>query len=158
MSDGARSLLAEAIHEALNALRYAISVACQAAPTEATADALADSAEDIAYCLRAAIESARPFTIQVAGVFYALGDPPRLGIQAGDQLTLRRDPANQYDGNAVGLYASCGTRVGYLPRAIAADLAQFLDEGLTATAEVTEAIGARILVVLSGTAVDACGR
>lgn len=86
-------------------------------------------------------------------MFYALGDPPRVRLVPGDRLTLRRDWENRHDRNAVGLHVACGTRVGYLPRGHAADLAPHLDGGLSATAVVVQARGTDVDVAVSGPAV-----
>lgn len=48
--------------------------------------------------------------------------------QAGDPVTLRREPANAYDVNAIAVHVTHG-QIGYIPRAQAAHLAPRLDAG-----------------------------
>ena len=46
----------------------------------------------------------------------------------GAPLTLRRDPANEHDPNAIQVLAS-GEQIGWVPREIAAELAPEIDAG-----------------------------
>jgi hypothetical protein len=47
----------------------------------------------------------------------------------GEPLTLRRDPANDYDPNAIAVDAATGEQLGFVPRELAAQLAPRLDAG-----------------------------
>jgi HIRAN domain len=47
----------------------------------------------------------------------------------GADLTLRRDPGNEHDPNAVAVLASGGEQLGWVPRDVAAELAADLDAG-----------------------------
>jgi hypothetical protein len=50
-------------------------------------------------------------------------------VAPGRPLTLRRDPGNPHDPNAIGVYAGAGEQVGWVPRELAAELAADIDEG-----------------------------
>lgn len=50
-------------------------------------------------------------------------------VAPGRPLVLRRDPDNPHDPNAIAVHALSGEQVGWVPRAIAADLAVDLDAG-----------------------------
>lgn len=64
--------------------------------------------------------------------------------RAGEQLTLRREPDNSQDPNAVAVFRENGDQVGYLSASVAEQLAPLLDADAPITAEVSE--------VTSGTA------
>jgi hypothetical protein len=49
-------------------------------------------------------------------------------VMPGRPLELRRDPGNPHDPNAIAVHAG-GAQVGWVPRAIAAELAPALDAG-----------------------------
>jgi hypothetical protein len=51
------------------------------------------------------------------------------GALPGAALTLRRDPSNEYDPNAIAVLVSAGEQLGWVPREIAAELAGDLDAG-----------------------------
>ena len=51
------------------------------------------------------------------------------GALPGAALTLRRDPGNEHDPNAVAVLASGGEQLGWVPREVAAELAGDLDAG-----------------------------
>ncbi len=155
MGNATDTAIAHAITAAVDALRRAVLQARQGAPTSQTADAFADGIEAAAEALRSAATLAEPLETRVAGSYYALGDPPSLRLRLGDRLTLRRDRENRHDRDAVGLHATCGTRVGYLPRGHASDLARHLDAGLPASAVVSSARGTDIDIAVSGPAVTA---
>jgi len=49
-------------------------------------------------------------------------------VKENDLLTMRREPDNEYDPNAIAIFSSSGNQVGYIPR----DLAKILkDEDLS---------------------------
>jgi hypothetical protein len=51
------------------------------------------------------------------------------GALPGSALTLRRDPGNEHDPNAVAVLASGDEQLGWVPREVAAELAADLDAG-----------------------------
>jgi hypothetical protein len=50
-------------------------------------------------------------------------------VSPGSALTLRRDPANEHDPNAIAVLAPGGAQLGFVPREVAAALAGELDAG-----------------------------
>jgi hypothetical protein len=50
-------------------------------------------------------------------------------VSPGSALTLRRDPANAHDPNAIAVLAPGGAQLGFVPREVAAALAGELDAG-----------------------------
>jgi len=56
----------------------------------------------------------------------ALQDP---GAAPGEPLTLRRDPANPHDPNAIAVLTASGAQLGFVPREVAEALAPRLDAG-----------------------------
>ena len=50
-------------------------------------------------------------------------------VAPGRPLTLRRDPGNEHDPNAIAVHATGGGQVGWVPREVAAELAPQLDAG-----------------------------
>jgi hypothetical protein len=50
-------------------------------------------------------------------------------VAPGRPLELRRDPANEHDANAVAVHLPGGEQLGWVPRAVAAELAPALDAG-----------------------------
>ena len=50
-------------------------------------------------------------------------------VSLGSALTLRRDPTNEHDPNAIAVLAPGGAQVGFVPREVAAALAGELDSG-----------------------------
>jgi hypothetical protein len=51
------------------------------------------------------------------------------GAAPGRPLTLRRDPGNPHDANAVAVETEDGEQLGFVPRELAAELAPQLDAG-----------------------------
>jgi hypothetical protein len=47
----------------------------------------------------------------------------------GRRLELRRDAANPHDGNAIAVHLEDGEQLGFVPRAVAEELAPSLDSG-----------------------------
>ena len=47
----------------------------------------------------------------------------------GSLLTLRRDPANEHDANAIAVHTRDGTQLGWVPRDVAPQIATDLDAG-----------------------------
>ena len=60
----------------------------------------------------------------IAGSQYCDAD-----AEAGDMLTLEREPSNQHDANAVRIDNEAFEKVGYLPRRIVSWLAPLIDDG-----------------------------
>ncbi|UGL62813.1 HIRAN domain-containing protein [Xanthomonas phage MET13-T1] len=56
-------------------------------------------------------------------------------LRTDEVLTLRREPHNQYDRNAVAVYDACGQMLGYIPRQDAPAVAKVLDLKLPAVAK-----------------------
>jgi hypothetical protein len=73
----------------------------------------------------------------------------RVFCKAGMPLTLIREPNNQYDRNAIGVWITARVlifftgraQIGYLNATIAAELARFLDSGKTVHCKITEITG-----------------
>jgi hypothetical protein len=53
----------------------------------------------------------------------------RDGAAPGRPLTLRRDPGNEHDPNAIAVLGGDGEQLGWVPRELAAELAPQLDAG-----------------------------
>ena len=51
------------------------------------------------------------------------------GAAPGSPLTLRRDPANEHDANAIAVHTRHGAQLGWVPREVAAQIASELDAG-----------------------------
>lgn len=73
--------------------------------------------------------------LHVAGVAGATHQPEEAlqdqAFEPGRQLTLRRDPGNEHDPNAIAVEAAGGPRAGWVPRETAAAIAPRLDAGET---------------------------
>jgi hypothetical protein len=52
-------------------------------------------------------------------------------LAPGAMLSLRREPANEHDPNAIAVLAADGAQVGFVPREVAATLAPQIDAGRT---------------------------
>ena len=50
-------------------------------------------------------------------------------VAPGRPLKLRRDAANEHDANAIAVHVPGGAQLGWVPRELAAELAQELDGG-----------------------------
>ena len=63
-------------------------------------------------------------------------------LQPGEAVTLVREPSNPYDSNAVEVFNTAGTSLGYLPGFLAAQLAPRMDAGSfqLLSAKVTEVV------------------
>lgn len=73
---------------------------------------------------------------------YIVGSQYRVGareaikeLRKGEELSLRREPDNPHDRNAVAVYDVCGQHLGYVPRQDAGAIAKVLDRGLPCTAK-----------------------
>ena len=47
----------------------------------------------------------------------------------GNPLTLRREPENEHDPNAVAVHTASGAQIGFVPREVAAEIAPQMDAG-----------------------------
>jgi hypothetical protein len=61
--------------------------------------------------------------------------------RGGERLTLRREPDNPQDANAVAVVRGNGDQVGYLSAGVAEQIAPLLDAGAPITAVVSEVTG-----------------
>ena len=72
----------------------------------------------------------------VAGVQHH--NPERCKVLvSGERLTLRREPTNPHDGNAVEILSN-GVKLGYIPRTEAIFLAKMMDHGFPFYAKVVD--------------------
>ena len=62
-------------------------------------------------------------------------------LEEGDQLTFKRDYANDHDENAIAVYDWHDQQLGYLKASVAEDVAPILDSGGKMTGFVTEVTG-----------------
>ena len=62
-------------------------------------------------------------------------------LREGDPLTLRREPRNKHDRNAVAVHDRRGRHLGYLSAELAEDVAPRLDAGEAAVATVLGVTG-----------------
>ncbi len=67
-------------------------------------------------------------TTHLAGVSFEGRQETIAHLKVGDQVWLRREPDNPHDPYAVHVERRSGASLGYLPRELAADLAEALDE------------------------------
>lgn len=72
------------------------------------------------------------FTTSIAGVSYTNPDGQSRqdlirALHEGDVLSLVPEPDNAYDANAIKVCVNDGVQIGYLPRAVAAKLAEHGD-------------------------------
>jgi hypothetical protein len=76
--------------------------------------------------------------LRVTGVAGAANHHPDAlasdAVAPGRPLALRRDPANPHDPSAIAVHSAVGEQVGWVPRAVAAELAPDLDAGRPWTA------------------------
>ncbi len=64
--------------------------------------------------------------MRVAGMKHYSGAD---SVQAGKHLSLSREPANEYDADAVAIETEVGAKVGYVPRQYSRLIAGLLDGG-----------------------------
>lgn len=67
------------------------------------------------------------YTLSVAGIFYYIDEG--LQILEGDDLTLKREPDNEYDKYAIEVYTKDGKKLGYIPRKNNKIFARLMDGG-----------------------------
>jgi len=56
-----------------------------------------------------------PMQFEVAGVKFRLASFVRANVTYGDKLTLKPEPTNEFDPNAIGVYKG-EHHIGYVPR------------------------------------------
>ncbi|MBV8748493.1 MAG: DEAD/DEAH box helicase, partial [Candidatus Eremiobacteraeota bacterium] len=88
----------------------------------------------------ATIGDASGFNTKVVGVTFEGRQDTVRALVPGTPLELRRDPANLYDPNAIGVWYG-GLQLGFVKREIAARIAPNVDAGERYTAEVTAVTG-----------------
>ena len=112
---------------------------------------------------RSALDDGTPwYTINVKGLaYYEFGHDDGLGgvvrPEAGDRLTLIRQPENRFDRNAVEVWWRNGVHLGHVPRYVAAWLAPELDAGKAVRAYVVRAGTDAMDAIILGAAVEAHG-
>lgn len=77
----------------------------------------------------------------IAGFQYYHGPEVENQLREGDQLSLKREPQNQYDQYAVEVYLE-REKLGYLPRKENKIIARMMDQGVN--------VGGRIMKINSG--------
>jgi single-stranded-DNA-specific exonuclease len=104
------------------------------------ADLYARKAEFLDRDPYASIGEAVAFNTKVVGISFEGRQDVAAGLREGAALQLRRDPANAYDPNAVGVFF--GTlQIGFLRKPIAARIAPNIDGGERYSAHVTAVTG-----------------
>jgi single-stranded-DNA-specific exonuclease len=88
----------------------------------------------------ATIGEASGFNTKIVGVSFEGRQDVVAGLQAGAELTLRRQPDNAYDPNAIGVWFGA-LQLGFLKREIAQRVAPNIDAGERYTDEVTAVTG-----------------
>ena len=85
-------------------------------------------------------ENARAELLRVplAGYQFYDGDRVVTSLEKGMRLTLRREPDNPCDRNAVEIMTPDGVKLGYLPRSSVESIARNLDRGIPVQAEISE--------------------
>ena len=67
----------------------------------------------------------------IVGAHYRVGAREAIAeLRAEEALTLRREPLNPHDRNAVAVFDACGQQLGYVPRQDAPTVAKVMDLGL----------------------------
>ena len=81
------------------------------------------------------------FNTKVVGVTYENRQDVLSGLEAGVELALKRDAANEYDANAIAVTLLDGTQIGYLNKHLAKQLAPVMDSGVAYDAAVSAVTG-----------------
>jgi len=92
-------------------------------------DDLCPKCEESQNCSKGGVTfTEKPFrSIAVVGVTFDDHQYVISQLRAGDRLVLVREPENNYDPNAIAVMTVGGSKVGYLDRGTAEELAQCLD-------------------------------
>lgn len=77
----------------------------------------------------------------IAGAAYYDSERTSRGLDLGQELLLRREPGNRYDGRAIEILTLDGDKLGYVRRALNTQLAAMMDVGEMLVARVVK-IGA----------------
>jgi len=105
-------------------------------------DDLFDRAEEIiAREEYAGIEDAESFHTKLAGVTFEGRQDAIARLAPGVPLRVVRQPDNPHDPNAIALFDTHGTHLGYFNRRLAAALAPVIDKGVEYDVEVTDLTG-----------------
>jgi single-stranded-DNA-specific exonuclease len=117
-----------------------------AAPADAPAAELvdelfADAERILARGEYEGIADADSFHTKLAGVSFEGRQDVVTRLEPGTALRLVRQPANEYDSNAIAVMAPTGEQVGFLNRRLAAVLAPALDAGAEWEVSVTDVTG-----------------
>lgn len=111
----------------------------------------------------AGIGDAESFHTKLVGVTFEGRQEVLQRLEPGTPLRLDRQPSNEHDPNAIGLFDPFGDQVGFFNRRLAAVLAPLVDAGRAYDAEVTDitggedgrSLGVNILVSQRGSRDDA---
>ncbi|MCL2332457.1 MAG: single-stranded-DNA-specific exonuclease RecJ [Actinomycetia bacterium] len=88
------------------------------------------------------ITDAASFYTKLAGVSFEGRQGVIAQLLPADPLVLRREPDNSYDPNAIAVVSSrLGAQIGFLNRALSAELAPILDEGVCYTVALEQVTG-----------------
>lgn len=87
------------------------------------------------------IGDADAFFTKVVGVTFEGRQEVALAVCEGDELSLRRQPDNEHDANAVGVHVRSGEQLGYLNARLAKQMAPLLDGGVPYRVEVASVSG-----------------
>src|SRR5262249_11028115 len=88
----------------------------------------------------ASIGEASQFHTKLAGVSFEGRQDRIAGLQLGTELTLQRQPENQYDANAIAVHYGA-LQMGFLSKGIAKHLAPHIDSGARYRARVESLTG-----------------
>lgn len=76
------------------------------------------------------IKLQQPILSKVVGNTFAPNGQELLSkLKSGDQLLWEREPQNKFDKNAIRLCNSDKKKIGYIPKDLAKDLAEMIDNG-----------------------------
>ena len=91
--------------------------------------------------IQAANPPERSFSFKVAGVTYENRQLLIAGLTKSSPISLKRDPHNPYDSNAIEVIIRGGRSIGFVPKNIALNIAPLLDSGMIATVRIGEITG-----------------
>lgn len=90
-------------------------------------------------------KSDKEFEVRVVGVTFGNRQSVIKRLVKGDIVTLRREPDNPYDSNAIRVENGSGQQVGFINKELAAQLAPSFDAyGSPVSATVTEIVGGQL--------------
>ena len=83
------------------------------------------------------IKIEQPILSKVVGNTFAPNGQELLSqLKAGDQLLWEREPQNKFDKNAIKLFNNAKMKIGYIPKDLAKDLSEVLDNGKVKAMEI----------------------